>query len=98
MHRRDLTDALGPIPMWQDMGHGKVRPPTRLVNVKTILLEAGQVDDAEIGTSRRHSDLARLLQLLGPARLVRGVGKVQQGLRVAAVRSRLAQIVETGPD
>ena len=48
MHRRDLTDALRPRPMREQVGHGQFGPPVGLVEIITVLGEAGQVDDAEI--------------------------------------------------
>ena len=70
MHGRDLADALGPVPVRQDVGHGKIGAPVRLINVETIFLEAVEIDDAEVGAARRHSDLAGRFQLLGHARLL----------------------------
>ena len=65
MHRRDLPDALGPGPVRQDVGHRKIGAPVRLINVEAIFLEAVEIDDAEVGTTRRHFDTAEFFQLLG---------------------------------
>src|SRR5947208_16880344 len=48
MHGRDLSDAVRPVPMRQEVRHREIRPPVRLINVETIFLEAVEIDDAEV--------------------------------------------------
>ena len=50
-HRGGLTNALGPGPVREDVRHGQVRTPVRLVEVETILREPCQVDDAGVRAS-----------------------------------------------
>jgi hypothetical protein len=78
---RDLADAVGPVPVRQDVRHGKVRPPARLVKVKPVLLEPGEVNDAEVRTARRRADLADFLQFLFRARLFGRIGELMRLLR-----------------
>src|SRR6266536_4477590 len=97
MHRRDLSDALGPVPVRQDVGHGKIGAPVRLINVETIFLEAVEIDDAEVGTARRHFDLAAFFKLLGHLRLFGRLSEVQQRRRIATIRRRLAEVIKSRP-
>src|SRR4051794_12100448 len=80
------------------MGHWQIRPPARLVDEEPILLEASEVDDAEVGTARRYADFFEFRELLRYTFLLRRVGEIEQVCRVTAERRRLAKIVETGPD
>src|ERR1019366_2884329 len=91
-------NPLGPAPMRQEMGHWPVRTPMCLVKVKPILLKAGQVEDAEIGTPGWHVNLAEFLQFLFHARLFVRVGEIQQVAGVAVVGGWLAQVVKACPD
>ncbi len=94
---RHLAFATGPGPVRKEVGHGKVGPPTRLINKKPVLFETGEVYDAEIGTARRHVNLAQLLQFLFHSRLLVGIGEIQKIAHVAVVRRRLAEIIEASP-
>jgi len=76
MHRRDLAGALRPVPMGQDVNHGQIGPPSGLVEVEQILLEAAQVNDAEIGTARRHRRSGPRLPVPSPFSLRLGIGEV----------------------
>ena len=48
VHGRDLADAFRPVPVRQDMGHGQLRAPVRLVEVEAVLFKAGQINDAAV--------------------------------------------------
>ena len=47
MNGGNFAYAVGPIPMRKDVRHRKVRTPARLVNIETVFLETGEVDNAE---------------------------------------------------
>src|ERR1035441_7035777 len=76
MDGRDLIGALRPVPVRQNVRHRKIRPPVRLVNVKAVLLETVQVNDAEIRTARRAVVRCRLAKIIetGPYKLTRSEG------------------------
>src|SRR5581483_4947107 len=63
-----------------------------------ILFEAGQVDDAKIGTARRHPDFPQLLQLFLQARFFRRVGEIEEVAGVTVVGGGLAEVIEPRPD
>ena len=98
VHGRHLPDALGPGPVRQDVRHRQLRPPARLVDVEAVLLEAGEIDDAEVRAARGHADVAERFELRRHPRPRRLVGEIQQVRGVGVVRRRLAQVVEARPD
>src|SRR5262249_49093929 len=93
-----LANAFRPVPMGQDMGHWQIGPPPGLVDIEPVFLESAQVDDAEVRAARGHENLACVFELGGFPSLHCRVGKLERLLGVAAVRSRLTQVVKPCPD
>src|SRR5688500_15428097 len=82
MHGRDLSDALRPGPVREQMRHRVLGPPARLIEVETVFFETGQVDDATVGTPRR-------VVRRGPTEIIpAGPHKLARHVRVPVERAK----------
>ena len=55
-----MADPLGPVPMEEEVGHGKLRPRAGLIAAETILWKPGGIEDVEKAGSGMDSYLAQI--------------------------------------